>query len=432
MKINKKQFPKAKKNKKSNCYHIELEERITKKLNEISKSSASFDIKTYKPSIKTTKKTTPKMRKIQKSKENKCKSDKLTREMFTSNNTELGNNREDMEYDLNMDIALNKHEKNIKKSAPDIIKNNIINRIGSEHNSASPCKQTTNIESNISTSNVLNQSDSNNFSNQIEHTNFFETNLNLNKSKLEKLEKSYNKSSSKQAHHNLNPEINYQNLIVKPGEFNAREKVEQIMKKIDEKERQERLNKEKQSSYSFQHKLGKIIDLKSIGQGMNIIQNSEILLAMFEVVLNPFESLKFASPKSKTFWNEVKNNSLCTNIFYKYKSETFQKYWSRISQLDEDRRFIEVIIQKREQIDKSSLVYLLMFNFIFKSSKLINLYRLSRIINGIIQYLTNKITNLDTYFASELLSLSELNAQRRHTRGKLILVTLLTFTYHSS
>jgi len=154
-------------------------------------------------------------------------------------------------------------------------------------------------------------------------------------------------------------------LLIIPGEFNAREKMDQIRKKVElvqSVKEQEQLRKQN-NAISLVHNLGKIIDIKTLlNKTKTQITNSDMLLTMFEVMLNPLDYLKqdvknvkILSGKSEAFWKEITKTGCCPSVFNRLKPETFKKYWIKISEKEDYKQFIEIVNKNREMINSPNL-----------------------------------------------------------------------------
>ncbi len=126
-----------------------------------------------------------------------------------------------------------------------------------------------------------------------------------------------------------------------------------------------------------------IIDLTKLAS-QSEINNSDIILAIFEICTFNKKYNYECSNNTKAFWERVVDEEVLKKIFKNFKSETLRKYWKIIRLTGDNDKFIEIVRHNEKFIN----------NPVFK---------LLPIINGIssfIQSNTDEKTNFEDYFSS--------------------------------
>ena len=128
--------------------------------------------------------------------------------------------------------------------------------------------------------------------------------------------------------------------------------------------------------------VGTIIDLPKLASQPEI-QNSDIILAIFEICTFNKKYNYECSNNTKAFWERVVEEEVLKKIFKQFKSETLRKYWKIIRLTGNNDKFIEIVKHNEKFIN----------NPVFK---------LLPIINGISSYIqTNpEKKNFEEYFTS--------------------------------
>ena len=85
-----------------------------------------------------------------------------------------------------------------------------------------------------------------------------------------------------------------------------------------------------------------IIDLPKLA-GKSEIQNSEIILAIFEICTFNKKYNYECSNNTKAFWERVVGEGVLKKIFRNFKSETLRKYWKIIRLTGDNDKFIEIV-----------------------------------------------------------------------------------------
>ena len=114
-----------------------------------------------------------------------------------------------------------------------------------------------------------------------------------------------------------------------------------------------------------------IIDLAKLA-GQPEINNSDILLAIFEICTFNKKYNYECSNNTKAFWERVVEEGVLKKIFKNFKSETLRKYWKLIRQTGNNDKFMEIVRQNEKFIN----------NPVFK---------LLPIINGISQFMQSNL-----------------------------------------
>ena len=128
--------------------------------------------------------------------------------------------------------------------------------------------------------------------------------------------------------------------------------------------------------------VGTIIDLPKLASQPEI-QNSDIILAIFEICTFNKKYNYECSNNTKALWERVVEEEVLKKIFKQFKSETLRKYWKIIRLAGNNDKFIEIVKHNEKFIN----------NPVFK---------LLPIINGISSYIqTNpEKKNFEEYFTS--------------------------------
>ena len=85
-----------------------------------------------------------------------------------------------------------------------------------------------------------------------------------------------------------------------------------------------------------------IIDLPKLAK-QSEIQNSEIILAIFEICTFNKKYNYECSNNTKAFWERVVGEEVLKKIFRNFKSETLRKYWKIIRLAGDNDKFIEIV-----------------------------------------------------------------------------------------
>ena len=125
-----------------------------------------------------------------------------------------------------------------------------------------------------------------------------------------------------------------------------------------------------------------IIDLPKLA-GKYEIQNSEIILAIFEICTFNKKYNYECSNNTRAFWERVVEEEVLKKIFKNFKSETLRKYWKIIRLSGNNDKFIEIVRHNEKFIN----------NPVFK---------LLPIINGISSFIQSNSDqkNFEDYFTS--------------------------------
>ena len=85
-----------------------------------------------------------------------------------------------------------------------------------------------------------------------------------------------------------------------------------------------------------------IIDLPKLA-GQAEIQNSDIILAIFEICTFNKKYNYECSNNTKAFWERVVGEEVLKKIFRNFKSETLRKYWKIIRLTGNNEKFMEIV-----------------------------------------------------------------------------------------
>jgi len=95
-----------------------------------------------------------------------------------------------------------------------------------------------------------------------------------------------------------------------------------------------------------------IIDLENLADNNKPLENSEVLLAIFEVTTNSENYGITQSNKSRSFWDKLGQVKLFEKILLSFKSETLRKYWRLLSEIPQ-RKVLETIKKNIEPINNT-------------------------------------------------------------------------------
>mmetsp|Transcript_7626 Transcript_7626/g.7851 ORF Transcript_7626/g.7851 Transcript_7626/m.7851 type:complete len:373 (-) Transcript_7626:26-1144(-) len=97
------------------------------------------------------------------------------------------------------------------------------------------------------------------------------------------------------------------------------------------------------------------IDLEEVATNNKPLENSQVLLAIYEVANNSnFYGLN-QSNKSRAFWDKLSNVSCFEKILAVFKSETLRKYWRLLSEINNQKKVIDTIKKNSNEIDATAL-----------------------------------------------------------------------------
>ena len=139
-------------------------------------------------------------------------------------------------------------------------------------------------------------------------------------------------------------------------------------------------NPPKESNVNTQGKQGtgapKIIDLEKLSNNEKSLENSEVLLAIYEITGNSEFYGISKSNKSRSFWDSLVNVKSFEKILLAFKSETLRKYWRTLSEITNQKKVLDAIQKNASHINATSL-------------------KLLTIINVLKEYISGKIPNLE-------------------------------------
>lgn len=123
------------------------------------------------------------------------------------------------------------------------------------------------------------------------------------------------------------------------------------------------------------------IDLEAINNNNKVLENSEALLAIFEVTSNQEHyGLGSASNKSRGFWDKLSLVKSFEKVLTVFKTETLRKYWRILDEVKNKKQLIECIKKHSKAIDNTSM-------------------RLLTIITVLKDYLSGRVTDLEKTLA---------------------------------
>jgi hypothetical protein len=85
------------------------------------------------------------------------------------------------------------------------------------------------------------------------------------------------------------------------------------------------------------------------------VTNSDLILCILELCLNPGKYELNYSPKSKVFWDGVLKRENLKNIFRNFKSETLKKYWLILFEAKNYTQAVSIVNKHRELINNRKI-----------------------------------------------------------------------------
>jgi hypothetical protein len=156
-------------------------------------------------------------------------------------------------------------------------------------------------------------------------------------------------------------------------------------KKEEEKNKNTNSNEGKNNENSINKDLNQqnppievIIDLGKL-VGKSEIQNSDLILAIFEICTFNKKYNYDCSNNTKAFWERVVDEEILKKIFKNFKSETLRKYWKIIRMAGNNNKFIDTVKHNEKFIN----------NPVFK---------LLPIINAISSFVQSNEKNFEEFF----------------------------------
>lgn len=100
------------------------------------------------------------------------------------------------------------------------------------------------------------------------------------------------------------------------------------------------------------------IDLLALTNNNKALDNSEVILAIFEITNNSEFYGISKSNKSRSFWDGLHNVKEFEKILASYKSETLRKYWRLLSEMKNRKQFLDIVRKYSQEIDSTNLKFL--------------------------------------------------------------------------
>ena len=99
----------------------------------------------------------------------------------------------------------------------------------------------------------------------------------------------------------------------------------------------------------------KVIDLEKLRLNDKDLENSEVLLAIYEITSNSEFYGLTKSNKSRSFWDSLGSIQSFEKILQSYKTETLRKYWRMLSEITNQKKVLDSIKSNSSAIDSTSL-----------------------------------------------------------------------------
>jgi len=127
----------------------------------------------------------------------------------------------------------------------------------------------------------------------------------------------------------------------------------------------------------------KLVDIEQLNK-KDSLNNSEMLLVIIQICLNPAKYKLSNSTTTKSFWDAVMKKDEFKKLLKIFKSETLRKYWRILKDIDDMEELIKIIKENKEVINNPC-------------------FKLLPVINNLLNYIKekkNKDYNLEDYFKS--------------------------------
>jgi hypothetical protein len=99
---------------------------------------------------------------------------------------------------------------------------------------------------------------------------------------------------------------------------------------------------------------GQIVDINELKIKPSL-SNSDYILLIMEICLNPLKyGLKYSN-STRLFWDEVANNTDLYDLLKQFKPETLRKYWRIIRDLENYNAVLDTVKENATQIDDPNL-----------------------------------------------------------------------------
>lgn len=109
------------------------------------------------------------------------------------------------------------------------------------------------------------------------------------------------------------------------------------------------------------------IDLNALSANNKVLENSEVILAIFEITTNSEYYGVTKSNKSRSFWDSLYKVKEFEKILSAYKSETLRKYWRLLSEMKNRKQFLDTVKKYSKEIDSTNLKFLTIITTIKES-----------------------------------------------------------------
>ena len=98
-----------------------------------------------------------------------------------------------------------------------------------------------------------------------------------------------------------------------------------------------------------------VINLEEISNNNKVLENSEVLFAIYEVTTNSNYYGLNLSNKSRCFWDRLTLMKCFEKILASFKSETLRKYWRTLSEISNQKKVLDTIKKHSKAINSTNM-----------------------------------------------------------------------------
>ena len=138
----------------------------------------------------------------------------------------------------------------------------------------------------------------------------------------------------------------------------------------------------------------KLIDIEQLNK-KDSLNNSEMLLVIIQICLNPAKYKLSNSTTTKSFWDAVMKKEEFKKLLKIFKSETLRKYWRILREINDMEQLIKIIKDNKEVINNPCFKLLPVINILltYIKEKKYNEYSLEDYFKSINESNVKKIQN---------------------------------------
>jgi len=98
-----------------------------------------------------------------------------------------------------------------------------------------------------------------------------------------------------------------------------------------------------------------VLNLQEIDSNNKVLENSEVLLAIYEVATNSTYYGLNMSNKSRAFWEKLSELDCFKKVLNSFKTETLRKYWRLLNEIPNQKKVLETIKRNIEVINNTQM-----------------------------------------------------------------------------